>query len=77
MYSWKKCDSNDEPNHNKSESQNTICYEYRISNVNADRQKDMTKIIGGDVRGSVHHSIIHIKSPAECNSVSKFYFIFI
>jgi hypothetical protein len=30
-----------------------------------------------DVRGSVHHSIIHIKSPTRCNSVSKFYFIFI
>jgi len=30
-----------------------------------------------DVRGSVHHSIIHIKNPTRCNSVSKFYFIFI
>jgi hypothetical protein len=30
-----------------------------------------------DVRGSVHHSIIHIESPTRCNSVSKFYFIFI
>jgi len=30
-----------------------------------------------DVRGSVHYSIIHIKNPASCNSVSKFYFIFI
>ena len=29
-----------------------------------------------DVRGSVHHSIIHIKIPARCNSVSKFYFKF-
>jgi len=30
-----------------------------------------------DVRGSVRHSIIHIKNPTRCNSVSKFYFIFI
>jgi hypothetical protein len=29
-----------------------------------------------DVCGSVHHSIIHIKSPTRCNSISKFYFIF-
>jgi len=28
-------------------------------------------------RGSVHHSIIHIENPTRCNSVSKFYFIFI
>jgi len=25
-----------------------------------------------DVHGSVHHSIIHIKNPTRCNSVSKF-----
>jgi len=25
-----------------------------------------------DVRGSVHHNIIHIKNPTRCNSVSKF-----
>ena len=30
-----------------------------------------------DVRGSVHHRIIHIRNPTRCNSVSKFYFIFI
>jgi hypothetical protein len=30
-----------------------------------------------DVRGSVHHRIIHIENPTRCNSVSKFYFIFI
>jgi len=30
-----------------------------------------------DVRGSVHHSIIHIENPTRCNSVSKFYFKFI
>jgi hypothetical protein len=30
-----------------------------------------------DVRGSVHHSIIHIENPTRCKSVSKFYFIFI
>jgi len=30
-----------------------------------------------DVRGSVHHSTIHIKNPTRCNSVSKFYFRFI
>ena len=30
-----------------------------------------------DVRGSAHHSIVHIKYPTRCNSVSKFYFIFI
>jgi hypothetical protein len=30
-----------------------------------------------DVRGSVHHSIIHKENPTRCNSVSKFYFIFI
>jgi len=30
-----------------------------------------------DVRGSVHHSIIHIENPTRCNSVSKFYFMFI
>jgi len=29
-----------------------------------------------DVRGSVHHSIIHVKNPTGCNSVSKFYFKF-
>ena len=29
------------------------------------------------VPGSVNHSIIHIKNPNKCNSVSKFYFIFI
>jgi len=29
------------------------------------------------VRGSVHHNIIQIKNPTRCNSVSKFYFIFI
>jgi hypothetical protein len=26
-----------------------------------------------DVRGSVHHSIIHIENPTRCNSVSKFF----
>jgi hypothetical protein len=26
---------------------------------------------------SVHHSIIHKENPTRCNSVSKFYFIFI
>jgi len=30
-----------------------------------------------DVRGSVHHSTIHKENPTRCNSVSKFYFIFI
>jgi len=30
-----------------------------------------------DVRGSVHHSIIHKEYPTRCNSVSKFYFMFI
>jgi hypothetical protein len=30
-----------------------------------------------DVCGSVRHSIIHIENPTRCNSVSKFYFIFI
>jgi hypothetical protein len=30
-----------------------------------------------DVRGSVHHSIIHIENPTRCNSVSKFYFVYI
>jgi hypothetical protein len=30
-----------------------------------------------DVCGSVHHSIIHIKNPTRCNSVSGFYFRFI
>ena len=29
-----------------------------------------------DVRGSVHHSIIHKENPTRCNSVSEFYFIF-
>jgi len=29
-----------------------------------------------DVCGSVHHSIIHKENSARCNSVSKFYFIF-
>ena len=28
-----------------------------------------------DVRGSVHHSIIHIENPTRCNSVSKFYLV--
>jgi len=30
-----------------------------------------------DVRGSAHHSMIHIGNPTRYNSVSKFYFIFI
>jgi len=30
-----------------------------------------------DVSGSVHHSVIHKENPTRCNSVSKFYFIFI
>ena len=30
-----------------------------------------------DVRGSVHHSIIHKENPTRSNSASKFYFIFI
>jgi hypothetical protein len=30
-----------------------------------------------DVRGSVHHNVIHIGIPTKCNSVTKFYFIFI
>jgi len=30
-----------------------------------------------DTCGYVHHSIIHIENPTRCNSVSKFYFIFI
>jgi len=30
-----------------------------------------------DVRGAVHHSINHKEDPTRCNSVSKFYFIFI
>jgi len=30
-----------------------------------------------DVRGSVHHSIIHKENPTRCNKVSKFYFIII
>jgi len=29
-----------------------------------------------DVRGSVHHSIIHKENPTRCNSVSEFYPIF-
>jgi hypothetical protein len=29
-----------------------------------------------DVRGSVYHSVIHKQNPTRCNSVSKFYFIF-
>jgi len=41
-------------------------------------KEDDTKWIEGkfDVRGSVHRSIIHIKNPTRCNSVS-IYFIFI
>ena len=30
-----------------------------------------------DVRGCGHHSIIHTENPTRCNSVSKYYFIFI
>ena len=30
-----------------------------------------------NVRGSMHHSIIHIENPTRCSGVSKFYFIFI
>jgi len=30
-----------------------------------------------DVRGSMHYSIIYKENPTRCNSVSKFYFIFI
>jgi len=37
-YIWKERDSYDEPHHNNTAQQNTICYEYRISNVNADGQ---------------------------------------
>jgi hypothetical protein len=42
-------------------------------------QKEFRKIPSGllDVRGYVHHSIFHIENPTICNSVSKFYFIFI
>jgi hypothetical protein len=29
-----------------------------------------------DICGSMHHSIIHIKNPTQCNSVSKSYFIY-
>jgi hypothetical protein len=32
---------------------------------------------GLDVCVSVHHSIIHKENPTRCNSVSKFYFIFV
>jgi len=32
---------------------------------------------GFDVCGSLHHSIIHKENPTRCNSVSKFYFLFI
>jgi len=32
---------------------------------------------GFDVRGSVHHSIIHIRNATGCNSVSNFYFTII
>jgi hypothetical protein len=28
-------------------------------------------------RGSVHHGIVHKENSTRCNSVSKFYFIFI
>jgi hypothetical protein len=30
-----------------------------------------------NVCGSVHHSIIHKENPTRCNSVSKFYLIFL
>jgi hypothetical protein len=30
-----------------------------------------------DIPGCVHHRIIHKENPTKCNSVSKFYFIFI
>jgi len=30
-----------------------------------------------EIRGSVQHTIIHIKNPTRCKSVSKVYFIFI
>jgi len=40
-----------------------------------DKMSDKLKIL--DVCGSMHHSIIHIENPTRCNSVSKFYFIFI
>jgi len=30
-----------------------------------------------DVRGSVHHTIIHIENPTKCNGASKLYFIFL
>jgi hypothetical protein len=32
---------------------------------------------GFNVPGSVHDSIIHKENPTRCNSVSKFYFLFI
>jgi len=51
----------------------TLCKEW-IKRV----PKPMVKrILEFDVRGSVHHSIIHKENPTRCNSVSEFYFIFI
>ena len=34
----------------------------------------VTFIFQSDVRGSVHHSIIHKENPKRCNNVSKFYY---
>jgi len=69
---------------------NNVCFTWRRTNVydsalsslyNAKcfRQKFQRKSKHAfyDVRGSVHHSIIHIENPTRCNSVSKFHFIFI
>jgi hypothetical protein len=30
-----------------------------------------------DIRGSVHHSMLHKENPTRCNNASKFYFILI
>jgi hypothetical protein len=41
-------------------------------------KRRITKVLQKfDICESVHRSIIHIENPTRCNSVSKFYFIFI
>jgi len=50
---------------------------YEIFDVRGSVHHSIIHIEIFDVRGSVHHSIIHTENSTRCNSVSKFYFIFI
>ena len=51
--------------------------EFRRKYVHAKLITQSLKNCKLDVRGSVHHSTIHKENPTKCNSVLKFYFIFV